>query len=755
MAIETKEVIDVQTLPPFKRFIMTIGNIPTSYLESMSYAELLMWFCNYLQNTVIPTVNNNAISLQEVIDYLKTLDLQDEVDTKIDEMVENGTFQALIFDNLGYVTYEMFGAKLDGVTDDTDAVIEAHNYANEHHLKVIQNRGTLYMPSANIDKCPVINTSCDFTGMTLLIDSNNDDDTLMIISDPETLSDDKTDIQKITLNPSQISELYPNNTNVLSNYSAYYNHSIYLTTDMSFGLRNGFSTPVYYKQSFIINDLGQLAPNNMYADISSNATDVTMRYLPLNQNNLEIKFDKIIITGSTENNPRILVMRNNVKLLNAIINKIDSNQQTEWIQPLFDCKYCTNIDVEFFKGYTPTKENYGNDITNYAVSFEECYNIKFSNNELLKGHGAFTSYYCSFINFDNNYINRFDNHYGLYGNVNITNTSIIGYPCKINLGYGNANVSVCNCFFDNYAENGKAINEDVVSCRTDLAVLFSGTINIENCKLNAKEMTNNSNYAGFFQWINDPSNHADFPLWADYNIPIINVKNCDWSVNNVGFRMFRMYNNLTQAYTLRDINIEFSVFKNQSNSIIDIANVTQVSNTFVNMRNCKAKLFNSGGAISFNMYDHSELESVVNTTNVAVYEQGNINGQFSLVNNFGICTTTNNSVITTCLNTGTLISNNTTYNNLRSTGRLMGSSVTANKSWISGLCTPTTLVNTNTMYITGAYFEVTTLTNTSHTIYISGCSMYSSQATKFSDNGTVNGNGNYAGENSSIINTLT
>ena len=60
MAIEPTDVIDVKSLTPFKKFIMTIGNIPTSYLESMSYAELLMWFCNYLQNTVIPTVNNNG-----------------------------------------------------------------------------------------------------------------------------------------------------------------------------------------------------------------------------------------------------------------------------------------------------------------------------------------------------------------------------------------------------------------------------------------------------------------------------------------------------------------------------------------------------------------------------------------------------------------------------------------------------------------------------------------------------------------------
>ena len=34
------------------------------------------------------------------------------------------------------ITYEQFGAKADGVTDDMPAIIAAHNYANEHNLPV-------------------------------------------------------------------------------------------------------------------------------------------------------------------------------------------------------------------------------------------------------------------------------------------------------------------------------------------------------------------------------------------------------------------------------------------------------------------------------------------------------------------------------------------------------------------------------------------------------------------------------------------
>ena len=51
---------------PFSKFCMTIGMIPTSYKQSLSYEEQLLWFCNFLENTVIPTVNNNAETLKEL-----------------------------------------------------------------------------------------------------------------------------------------------------------------------------------------------------------------------------------------------------------------------------------------------------------------------------------------------------------------------------------------------------------------------------------------------------------------------------------------------------------------------------------------------------------------------------------------------------------------------------------------------------------------------------------------------------------------
>ena len=86
----------IKPLEPFRTFIMTIGTIPTSYLESMSYAEMLTWFCSFLENDVIPAINTNAESIIELQQYFNDLDVQDEINNKLDEMAEAGTLEEII-----------------------------------------------------------------------------------------------------------------------------------------------------------------------------------------------------------------------------------------------------------------------------------------------------------------------------------------------------------------------------------------------------------------------------------------------------------------------------------------------------------------------------------------------------------------------------------------------------------------------------------------------------------------------------------
>lgn len=85
--------------------------IPLAFDESMSYYETLCGLLSYLKDTVIPTVNNNADAVAElqtlyeelktyVDDYFNDLDVQEEINNKLDEMVTDGTFTRLINNEL-------------------------------------------------------------------------------------------------------------------------------------------------------------------------------------------------------------------------------------------------------------------------------------------------------------------------------------------------------------------------------------------------------------------------------------------------------------------------------------------------------------------------------------------------------------------------------------------------------------------------------------------------------------------------------
>lgn len=102
---------DIENLKPFPHFCYTIGMLPSSYKTSMTYEEQLIWLCDYLEKTVIPTVNNNGgavTELQNLFVQLKTytdnyfnnLDVQNEINNKLDKMASDGTLTSIINNNI-------------------------------------------------------------------------------------------------------------------------------------------------------------------------------------------------------------------------------------------------------------------------------------------------------------------------------------------------------------------------------------------------------------------------------------------------------------------------------------------------------------------------------------------------------------------------------------------------------------------------------------------------------------------------------
>lgn len=132
-------MINTINLPPFKKMCVTIGNLPTTFMESMSYYEALCWLYDYFEKTLIPAINTEGEAITELqtafttlktyIDtYFEDLDVQEEINNKLDAMAEDGYFDELVHNYIK--TFDIYISnypKQDGESDDSDRLQRAVN----------------------------------------------------------------------------------------------------------------------------------------------------------------------------------------------------------------------------------------------------------------------------------------------------------------------------------------------------------------------------------------------------------------------------------------------------------------------------------------------------------------------------------------------------------------------------------------------------------------------------------------------------
>lgn len=85
-------------LPPFSAWLAS--NIPAVYDNTMSYYDELTSLIAWLEKEVVPNVNSAITLVNQLKDYVenyfKNLDVQEEINKKLDEMTEDGTLQEII-----------------------------------------------------------------------------------------------------------------------------------------------------------------------------------------------------------------------------------------------------------------------------------------------------------------------------------------------------------------------------------------------------------------------------------------------------------------------------------------------------------------------------------------------------------------------------------------------------------------------------------------------------------------------------------
>lgn len=386
--------------------------------------------------------------------------------------------------NLGYVTYEMFGAIGDGVTNDIDAIRKAHQYANSNGINVKCQSNKKYrvvITDSYID----INTSVDFNNSTIIVDDsvrNHSSRNYPLFRVNGVLLQHNSLIGKtITKSTTNINELADGKEKI-----------VILNDD----------NKRIYKRKGVLSDEGKSIKECVVVDGQGNLRNTTLFDYTVTQYEVfEYRKNKIILENCNfehiENGNGSIseYYRSGIFIVgssNVVIRNFDLKVTS------FESSYPQNGFITIFKSADVLVENcnfepyiaYESSANNTLMG---TYGIRtdISNNVILKNvicndfnnttkWGIHTSNFMNHLTFENCVLNRIDAHEGMF-NVTVKDTKIGVYGIN---AIGGGELTLINC--DIYTP------KFIVNLREDYGADWEGSINFNNCtwhpRTKAKDM---------------------------------------------------------------------------------------------------------------------------------------------------------------------------------------------------------------------------------------------------------------------------
>jgi hypothetical protein len=379
-------------------------------------------------------------------------------------------------ENMAYVTYGDFGAKGDGKTDDMNAIVNAHNYANEHGLPVkADDNATYYIGGLGN---AIIKTDTDFGTAKFIIDDTNikkyktnifyvkSNQKIIYIKDILSLKKNQSKIN-VSLPKSCIVKVENNNKKNYIRYGANQN-SGHIQTDVFIVDKNGNvddSTPIIW-------DFDKITRCIAYP-IDETQLKITGGYFTTIANTNESKY--------TYFDRGIRIERSNVvvdRLEHHITGEGDHGAPYGGFISIRNCADVT-VQNSIFSGHKiyTTIGTAGRPVSmgSYDITAGRAINISFVNCKQAddikdrKHWGIMGSNYCKNLLLDGCSFSRFDAHMGVC-NATIIN-STIGYVGINAIGHGTLTV-----------ENTTVYGRNFINLRSDYGSSWQGDIIIRNCK---------------------------------------------------------------------------------------------------------------------------------------------------------------------------------------------------------------------------------------------------------------------------------
>ncbi|MDO5326583.1 MAG: hypothetical protein Q4G00_07645 [Clostridia bacterium] len=387
------------------------------------------------------------------------------------------------------VSYADFGAKMNGVDDDTEAVIACHEYANAHGCPVFQHGGTVLMKTAGNGHCPQIKTDTDWTGTTFLVTPDIADSRIVFAVAPE------EDLPAVQLQNWQIAQLHKGQLNMDFLRGHYDNELLTFDTDIILCKRDQTETltaPSYYQETVTTDRNGALLDGELFRGMTD-AGSVTMRRRSMLDHPIKIRGGRIVLQADTHMvNPYFLyIARSNVTLeglevyAGSRVNTDASDYRGELIRADRAYNLCLrDCFAENFSTFYSWENRYSSN-TCYILCCTHCSEVLIDHCTFLRGWGPIQTSWCKRLTVQNSRMGRIDNHYGCRDYL-ITGCTMVTSQSNINVGYGDGFLIVRDTVFIKTRDYDTFMQSRLINCREDMCALFSGDIILENIRIQSE-----------------------------------------------------------------------------------------------------------------------------------------------------------------------------------------------------------------------------------------------------------------------------
>lgn len=407
-----------------------------------------------------------------VHDYFKNLDVQEEINNKLDEMVNNGTFPRLLKSMLNYVCAEWYGAKGDGISDDTNAL----NLALNTGLSIKLQNGKKYKITSplNIKSNQLI----DGNGATILLDIGDGNnyainarniDNFSIINTSFTSEKKKGDnvflIYIYMENCSNIkieSSYFENSSAAIGLYKS---HEIIINNNI---IKNSFQFPLTREEFAGVYGYGINLNTCWNAFIENNVLGTEDS--PIERHSIYVS--KLITDEYYD------YYNSNINIIGNIITQI---RYSENILPLTGAEFCIKVISGKSVNISENMINNGRGAILLTTLFKGCGDIKINNNKCNT-----YSYFIRCVNekaFSYDSVTVKDNIVSFYGT----------YPCFITYTNVNSLVSTNNiiknesdtlfyCYFEGEGKDANYIQNNKTFIDNDIITNFNGLIRFNYIK---------------------------------------------------------------------------------------------------------------------------------------------------------------------------------------------------------------------------------------------------------------------------------